>query len=46
MANRSYKAEVKFYRGRTDYGGIKADSLKRIKELVKAEVAPVSFISP
>ena len=39
-------SEVTFYRWRKDYGGMKADQLKRIKELEKAEVAPVFYISP
>ena len=39
-------SEVSFYRWRKDYSGMKADQLKRIKELEKAEVALVSYISP
>ena len=38
-------SEVTFYRWRKNYGGMKADQLKRLKELEKAEVAPVSYIS-
>ena len=39
-------SEVTFYRWRKNYSGPKADQLKRLKELEKAEVAPVSYISP
>ena len=39
-------SEVTFYRWRKNYGGMKADQLKRLKDLEKAEVAPVSYISP
>ena len=37
-------SEVTFYRWRKDYGGMKADQLKRIKELEKAEVAPSIYL--
>ena len=39
-------SEVKFYRWYEDHGGINTVQLKRIKEMEKAKVAPISYISP